>query len=296
MASLGGLISGVLGGAAKAYGEGAQMEMKKQSELDLRKQLLEAESEKRLREDETRRERDRAEETRKMSPEYIAQTTAADLERGKGAIANRTTLAPLAAGADIVEGGAKLGTQIALAPAQAAAAKITYDAGKPLDMTKAADAVTAKIKETTSLSGDASYLEGTAKLSKASKAAEIQMNQTRADALKDRPSGSGAGGKPKSETTADLDRIVKRSEADAARILGVDKKDLNRTYANLQKKKDPASVALLEKTKPYMDELDAASTRLKNWKAGVPQSSGSNSSSTGPRDLTKYERDKALND
>ena len=295
MASLGGLISGVLGGAAKAYGEGAQMEMKKQSELDLRKQLLEAESEKRLREDETRRERDRAEETRKMSPEYIAQTTAADLERGKGAIANRTTLAPLAAGADIVEGGAKLGTQIALAPAQAAAAKITYDAGKPLDMTKAADAVTAKIKETTSLSGDASYLEGTAKLSKASKAAEIQIAKDRADAVAGRSSG-GAGGKPKSETTADLDRIVKRSEADAARILGVDKKDLNRTYANLQKKKDPASVALLEKTKPYMDELDAASTRLKNWKAGVPQSSGSNSSSTGPRDLTKYERDKALND
>jgi hypothetical protein len=289
MASLGGLISGVLGGAAKAYGEGAQMEMKKQSELDLRKQLLEAESEKRLREDETRRERDRAEETRKMSPEYIAQTTAADLERGKGAIANRTTLAPLGAGADIAEGGAKLGVQMALAPAQAAAAKIAYDAGKPLDMTKAADAVIAKIAETTSLAGSDAFIKGETKLSMAKNAATIEAQRLRNEGYLNRPSSGGAGGKPKSETTADLDRIVKRSEADAARILGVDKKDLNRTYSNLQKKKDPASVALLEKTKPYMDELDAASTRLKNWKAGAPQPSSSGPSSTGPRDLSKYE-------
>ncbi len=78
MASLGGLISGVLGGAAKAYGEGAQMEMKKQSELDLRKQLLEAESEKRLREDEIRRGRDIDEETRKMSPAYLAAQATAE--------------------------------------------------------------------------------------------------------------------------------------------------------------------------------------------------------------------------
>lgn len=288
MPSFGGLISGVMGRAAEGYGKAADMEMRKQGELDLKKQLMEVESEKRLREDEVKRARDIAEETRKMSPEYIAQTTAADLERGKGAIANRTTLAPLGAGADIVEGGAKLGTQIALAPAQAAAAKVTYEAGKPLDVQKAADAVIAKITETKTLAGDADYLEGTGKLSKASKAGEIEMTRIRADALKDRPSGGGSRS-PKTETTADLDRIVKRSEADAARILGVDKKDLNRTYANLQKKKDPASVALFEKAKPYMDELDAASTRLKNWKAGVPQPSSSNSSKTGPRDLTKYD-------
>jgi len=285
MASLGGLISGVLGGAAKAYGEGAQMEMKKQSELDLRKQLLEVESEKRLREDETKRERDRTEETRKMSPDYIAQTTAADLKRGEGAIANRTTLAPLAAKADIAEGGAKLGTQMALAPAQAAVAKIAYDAGKPLDMDKAADAVIAKIKETTSLSGDTTYLDGMAKLSKASKAAEIQMNQTRADALKDRPSGGGSSAvKVRSTYTDDKGQKIAVLSDGSTKVLGK-AADYDKTLSNLVTKmaKDDYKFAKL----PETEKRKQAEERLRG-QIVVP--------STGPKDLSKYERDKALND
>ena len=149
MASFAGLISGVLGGTAKAYGEGAQMEMKKQSELDLRKQLLEAESDKRLREDEIKRGRDVSdritEEARVQSPEYLARAAATDLTKATGAIANRTTLAPLAAGAEAAE----------------------YTAKKPLEETKAVDAVAAKIKETTTLAGDKSFKFG--KLSEADK-------------------------------------------------------------------------------------------------------------------------------
>jgi hypothetical protein len=268
--NIGGLIAAAVGGAAEGYGKGAEMEMKKQGELDLRKQLLEAESEKRLREDETKRERDRAEETRKMSPEYIAQTVAADLAKTKGGLENRKTVAPQAAEVATSE----------------------YTANKPLDKTKAADAVTAKITEAGSLAGDAGYLTNVAKLATAAKDPEIKMNKDRTDAVAGRSSGGGRSSGPKTETTADLDRIVKRSEADAARILGVDKKDLNRTYANLQKKKDPASMALFEKAKPYMDELDTASTRLKNWKAGAPQPSGSGRDLSG---LSAYERDRALN-
>ena len=286
MASLGGLISGVLGGAAKAYGEGAQMEMKKQSELDLRKQLLEAESEKRLREDETKRERDRAEETRKMSPEYIAQTAAADLERAKAAITNRTTLAPLGAGADIAEGGAKLGAQMALAPATAAAAKITYDAGKQLDMDKAADAVIAKIKETTALSNDVPYLEGLAKLSKASKAAEIQMNQTRADAVKDRPTSGGAGKITvrSTYTNSDGNKVAVMSDS-SERVLGKSS-DYDKTVSNLVTKmaKDDNKFAKL----PEAEKRKQAEARLRGQIEAGP--------SAGPKDLSKYERDKALND
>ena len=267
--SIAGLIAAAVGGAAEGYGKGAEMEMKKQNELDLRKQLMDAETERQLRVDEIKRGRDVAEETRKMSPEYIAQTVAADLAKTQGGLANRKTVAPQAAEVATSE----------------------YTANKPLEDIKTTDAIKRKIDETVTLSGNEDYIKGETKLSVAKGAAGIEAQRLKNEGYLNRPSGGGAGGKPKSETTADLDRIVKRSEADAARILGVDKKDLNRTYANLQKKKDPASVALLEKTKPYMDELDAASTRLKNWKAGVPQSSGSNSSSTGPRDLTKYERD-----
>ena len=282
MPSFGGLISGVMGRAAEGYGKAADMEMKKQSELDLRKQLMEAETEKQLRIDEIKRGRDIADIPLKSSAEARA--------RFDNAIVNAD------ADALIEFRGFEARNKIGLPAQKAQYQTAEYEAGKPLAETKAAAATTAKILETKTLSESDDFIKGETKLSEAKGAAGTKQAQIKADALKDRPSGSGAGGKPKSETTADLDRIVKRSEADAARILGVDKKDLNRTYANLQKKKDPASVALLEKTKPYMDELDAASTRLKNWKAGVPQSSGSNSSSTGPRDLTKYERNKALND
>jgi hypothetical protein len=40
MPSLAGLIAGAVGGAAEGYGKGAEMEMKKQNELDLKKQLI----------------------------------------------------------------------------------------------------------------------------------------------------------------------------------------------------------------------------------------------------------------
>ena len=123
MASFGGFIASALGGAAKGYGEGAQMEMKKQAELDLKKQLMEAELEKASRLDEIKRGRDVAEEDRKLGPEYLAKVNAADLIKATGAIANRTTLAPLAAGADVAEGTAKAGTRTQLAGVNAVAAE-----------------------------------------------------------------------------------------------------------------------------------------------------------------------------
>ena len=286
MPSFGGLISGVMGRTAEGYTKAADMEMRKQSELDLKKQLMDVESEKRLREDEIKRGRDIAEETRKMSPEYIAQTTAADLERGKGAIANRTTLAPLGAVADVAEGGAKIGTQMALAPAQAAAAKITYDANKPLDMTKAADAVIAKIAETKTLSEDTGYLEGTGKLSKAAKAADIQMTQIRADAVKDRPSGGGSNAvKVRSTYTDDKGQKVAVLSDGSTKVLGK-AADYDKTLSNLITKmaKDDYKFAKL----PEAEKRKQAEARLRGQIEVGP--------SSGAKDLSKYERDKALND
>jgi hypothetical protein len=285
MPSFGGLISGVMGRTAEGYGKAADMEMKKQSELDLRKQLMEAETEKQLRIDEIKRGRDIVEEDRKMSPEYIAKVSAADLERGKGAIANRTTLAPLGAGADIAEGGAKLGVQMALAPAQAAAAKVTYDAGKPLDAQKAADAVIAKIAETKTLSEDTGYLEGTGKLSKAAKAAEIKMTQIRADAVKDKPSGGGSSTvKVRSTyTNSDGQKIAVMSDG-SEKTLGKSS-DYDKTLSNLVTKmaKDDYKFAKL----PEAEKRRQAEERLRG-QLSVP--------SAGPKDLSKYERDKAVND
>ena len=255
MASLGGLISGVLGGAAKAYGEGAQMEMKKQSELDLRKQLLEAESEKRLREDETRRERDRAEETRKMSPEYIAQTTTADLERSKGALANRTTLAPLAAKTGDVE----------------------FEAGKSLEGKKASAAVAAKILETKTLSESDDFIKGETKLAEAKGAAGTKQAQIRADSIKDRPSGSG-GTKTvrvqKTITNEDGNVVAIMSDG-SKKDLGIKSADYNKQISNLVTKmaKDDYKFAKL----PEADKRKQAEERIRGRL--VPPTSG--------RDLSK---------
>jgi hypothetical protein len=75
--SFAGLISGVLGGAAKGYGEYAGSELKKQQELDLRQQLLEAETEKKLRIDEIKRTRDIEDIGRRHEAEAAAAPIAA---------------------------------------------------------------------------------------------------------------------------------------------------------------------------------------------------------------------------
>ena len=276
MASFAGLISGVLGGAAAGYGESAQMEMKKQADLDLRKQMLEAESEKRLREDETRRERDRADETRKMSPEYIAQTTAADLDRSRGALANRTTLAPLAAGADVAEGTAKARTKTALAPAEAeAAAAVTlagaqanaavapavakafteqYKASKEFEDLKVSDLTDAQIKKAKTLAADKDYMDALAKIDLATHANIIRVAEIRAaavgDASEDRleaarlkreaeankPSKGPGGGG--AEKGLDLARAETSAQKALARALEVEDKEANVAYGALKRKAD----------------------------------------------------------
>lgn len=209
--NIGGLIAAAVGGAAQGYGKGAEMEMKKQGELDLRKQLLEAESEKRLREDETKRERDRAEETRKMSPEYIAQTVAADLAKTQGGLANRKTVAPQAAEVATSE----------------------YTANKPLDKTKAADAVTAKITEAGSLAGDAGYLKNIGDLAMAAQKPALTAAQMRADAVSGKSSGGGSGAiKARSTYTDDKGMKVAVMSDGSTKVLGKSA-DYDKTVSNI---------------------------------------------------------------
>jgi hypothetical protein len=259
MPSFGGLISGVIGRAAEGYGKAADMEMKKQSELDLRKQLLEAETEKQLRIDEIKRGRDIAEETRKMSPEYIAQTTAANLERDKGALGNRTTLAPLTAEAATAE----------------------YKAGKPLEDIKTTDAIKRKIDETVTLSKDQDFIAGETALAKAKGAAGITAAQIRADSIKDRPAG-GAGGKAarvQKTITGENGNVMAVMSDGTTKDLGVKSGDYNKQISNLVTKmaKDDYKFAKL----PEADKRKQAEERLRGQLVGP---------STG-RDLSRYERD-----
>jgi hypothetical protein len=255
MPSFGGLISGVMGRAAEGYGKAADMEMKKQSELDLRKQLLDAETEKQLRIDEIKRGRDIAEEDRKMSPEYIAKVNAADLEKSKGALGNRKTLAPLTAEAATEE----------------------YKAGKPLEDIKTTDAIKRKIEETVTLSKDKDFIAGETALSKAKGAAGITAAQIRADSIKDRPTG-GAGGKAarvQRTITGENGNVMAVMSDGTTKDLGVKSGDYNKQISNLVTKmsKDDYKFAKL----PEADKRKQAEERLRGQL--VPPSSG--------RDLSK---------
>lgn len=257
--SIGGLIAAALGGAAEGYGKGAEMEMKKQSELDLRKQLMDAETERQLRVDEIKRGRDIAEEDRKMSDPYLTKVAAADLTKAKGALGNREKLAPLAAQTGDVE----------------------FEAGKVLEGKKATAAVAAKILETKTLSESDDFIKGETKLSEAKGAAGTKQAQIKADAAKDRPTG-GAGGKAarvQKTITGENGNVMAVMSDGTTKDLGVKSGDYNKQISNLVTKmaKDDYKFAKL----PEADKRKQAEERLRGQLVGP---------STG-RDLSRYERD-----
>ena len=295
MPSLGGLISGVFGGAAQAYGEGAQMEMKKQSELDLRKQLLEAESDKRLREDEIKRGRDIVDEDRKLSPDYLAKVATAEagkydalikagvpeararslIAEGTAAAGVRETLAPINAKADEAEGKAKAGVQVALAPEQAKVAKAQFDAEKELRGLRVDEATADQIKKAKTLVADKGYMDALIKTDRATHQHLIDIANIRAASLESTSEDKleaarikalkGPGGGSTTPTTADLQRQVTAAENALAAKLAVKKTDLNYELGNLQKRTDPASKARLEKATAEIAALDAARKKLTDW-------------------------------
>jgi hypothetical protein len=151
-------------------------------------------------------------------------------------------------------------------------------------MTKAADAVIAKIAETKTLSESPDFIKGTSKLSEATKAAEIKMTQIRADAVKDKPSGGAGKITVRSTyTNSDGNKVAVMSDS-SERVLGKSS-DYDKTVSNLVTKmaKDDYKFAKL----PEAEKRKQAEARLRGQLV-VP--------SSGPKDLSKYERDKALND
>lgn len=86
-----GLISGALGGAAKGYTQYAETELVKQQELDLRKQMLDAEEEKLLRIDEVKRNRDIADVPRLAKAEAEGQVAMTSTPGYLNSLAQRTS-------------------------------------------------------------------------------------------------------------------------------------------------------------------------------------------------------------
>lgn len=285
MPSFGGLISGVMGRAAEGYGKAADMEMKKQSELDLRKQLLEAETEKQLRIDEIKRGRDVSdrltEETRTRSPEYLGAVAKADADKFKALIAAGVPEAK--AEAMVAEGKAAAKTREALAPINAKAGDVEFEAGKVLEGKKATAAVAAKILETKTLSESDDFIKGETKLSEAKGAAGTKQAQIRADSIRDRPASGGGSSAVKVRSTytnSDGQKIAVMSDG-SEKTLGK-AADYDKSLSNLITKmaKDDYKFAKL----PESEKRKQAELRLRGQL--VPPSSGRDLSG-----LSAYERD-----
>jgi len=321
MASFAGLISGVLGGAAAGYGEGAQMEMKKQADLDLKKQMLEAETEKASRLDDILRQSANAarlaEEARVQSPEYLkAQATAkaaaytADVAAGvpqaqaasavapgTAAAGTRTALAPINAGADVVEGAAKIGTQVALAPAQAAAAKAQFDAAKELRDLTVNEATANQIAKAKALVADKDYMEALVKTDRAAhqhlidianiRAAAVEStSEDRLEAARAKAANKAEGGG--AEGSIALERAEKSAKEALARALGVEAKEANGAYITLKRRADGGDAvakAKLAEVTPMKKRLEDASAEWENRKKAktVPAAGAPAAAASGPR-------------
>lgn len=177
MPSLSGLIGGVLGGAADAYSEYAGSELKNKQRIDVEKALSEVMFERDQRIKEADMMRNRGEEERKLSPEYLQKVSAAELEKGKGNLKNREQLAPETGRVAAIEATSNL-------PAK--------------DIESQAE-TTRKMTQTKTLAGDKGFVKGVETLDIANKAGDIAAARERA---KIRMEGGGGGaGIPKVRST-----------------------------------------------------------------------------------------------
>jgi hypothetical protein len=215
---LSGLIAGALGGAAKGYTQVAETNFKKSAELDLKKQLMEAETDKQLAIDAIKRQRDiadigsRTQATADANLAAVPTMVATDLAKSKGALESRTTLAPLTAQAAMAE----------------------YEAGKPLKDIQTTDAIKAEIQKTTTLASDEGYLAGEAKLSKAKGAATIEAQRLRNEGALTRSTGPGGKAARVQKTiTGENGNVMAVMSDGTTKDLGIKSGDYNKQISNL---------------------------------------------------------------
>ena len=232
MPSFGGLISGVLGSAAKGVGEVAERESLKNAQLDLRKQLAEAEDAMTKRVEERRRVAGITEEDRKMSPEYINKQGAADLARSKLATQNEATLATDLVAAEKAKVKALMDAGLSKDKAELEAAD--WAAGKQNRLTKATEGIEAKKTEVKSYAGDADHLKNVSAMDVANKAGEIAAARER-NIFRNQGGGDKASVVRRVMTDADGNAVAIMSDG-SKKDLGMKGSDYNKKIADIQLK------------------------------------------------------------
>jgi len=232
MPSFGGLISGVLGSAAKGVGEVAERESVKNAQLDLRKQLAEAEDAMAQRVEERRRMAGITEEERKMSPEYISKVGAADLARGRVTTQNQAALATEIVAAEKAKVKALMNSGLSEDKAELEAAD--WAAGQKNRLAKAAEATTAKKTEVTTLASDKGYLKGVSDIDVAGKAGDIAVAEKR-NIFRGQGGGDKASVVRRVMTDADGNAVAIMSDG-SKKDLGMKGSDYDKKIADIQLK------------------------------------------------------------
>ena len=290
MPSFGGLISGVLGSAAKGVGEVAERESLKNAQLDLRKQLAEAEDAMAQRVEERRRVAGITEEERKMSPEHINKMGAADLARSKLATQNQAALAPDIAAAEAAKYKALIDSGIPAQKAAVDAAEWASNAAKRLgERNEAIEAEKNKIK---TFANDPKYIEGLGKISKGSDASKIEVARIQEQGRRDRLSLGSGGSDDKPETSMDLERRNKAAKNALATQLGVPLNKVNEELADLRDaadRGDEKAKAKLARLQSRIADVERTGQDVINYSRKRKPDNASAGSSKNKRPITSYD-------
>ena len=280
MGSFSGLIGNVLGSAGKGLSVLGEQGLKKQAELDLKKQLMDIESEKRLREDEIKRSRDisdigaKAKATSQAKVDTVdtdiqAQTTKLAAEKKAGlpqALAESAVDTQKAQ----LEAERKGGLNKLRADLENDKYQALIDSGVPKTKAKAEAEIwaaektnrQAKAEEETELKIDAAkkeakdeeYLGAIGKKKVAESKGEIAEIQAREAAYDKR---YGTGGDKGAPTTLNLERQAKAADDTLAKKLYVPKNKVNEALGELQTKADRGDAKAIAKLKEIQPDLDA---------------------------------------
>jgi hypothetical protein len=308
MAGLGGLLSGVMKGFGAGLEQVGQVELKKQSELDLRKQMMEIESEKRLREDEVRRERDIAQIPKEASARAEAEKTVAPI-KAEADVAGESARIDASTRANIPERRAALDARMtaeklkaeraqnlvdlradaaraeedALVKAGVPAAKAKrlmaeFNAAEPQRKAEAKEKIDNAIREQLELNKALANDPNLRKRKISEAAGEIAVVNAREAnyAKRDRDQGGGK------INTADLNRKVDIAEDRLADELGVPKNRMSEALASLRKKTDDASVKKLKNLEPLIQDLNRHRDNLLKWRE-TPEGSKDSGKTTGEK-------------
>lgn len=322
MASLGGLIGGIMKGFGGGLEQVGQVELKKQSEMDLRKQMLEMESEKRLREDEVRRERDLAYIPKTAEASAKAELTTAPIKAEAGVAGRKATLeaenkaeinrleaeaeankrlqkatalktsGALKAEADVAALGEKQKYQAMLdngvPKAKADVLLAEYNAAEPQRKKEADDKIAAAINEAKKLAGDKGYLGAVSKIDVAKSAGNIAEIRAREDAYRTREGGK------EGETTKDLERQQSAATERLAYELNVPKNKVNEELGALRKKAergDTAAAARLKELSGFTRDWESANSRLREWqRSKKDKAETTEEKSTGRRPIESFNK------